>query len=64
MAEPKTIYCPNCFRKVATYDGRSTMNINVNCKKCRKRIIYYSVKDIVEIKDIPKRETSSGMRFY
>lgn len=64
MAEPKTIYCPKCGRKVATWDGRSTININVKCKKCRKRIIYYPAKDIVEMKDIPERETSSGMRFY
>lgn len=34
--KPKTIYCPLCGRKVATHDGRSTMNISVECRKCHK----------------------------
>ena len=64
MAEPKTIYCPKCGRKVATWDGRSTMNISVKCKKCKKLVIYNVKNEKVEIKNIPQRTTSSGMIFY
>ena len=64
MSEPKTIYCPKCGRKVATWDGRSTINILVKCKKCNKLIVYDVENEKVKIKEIPQRTTSSGMRFY
>lgn len=64
MAEPKTIYCPNCGRKVGTYDRRSTMNYISNCRKCNKRVVYHVDTGETEIKDIPPRNCISGMRFY
>ena len=64
MAEPKTIYCSKCGRKVATLDGRSTINISVRCKKCDKLVVYDVENEKTIIKEIPKRTTSSGMRFY
>lgn len=64
MAEPKKIYCPKCGRKVATWDGRSTNNISVKCKKCNKLVVYDVVNKNAEIKEIPPRTSSSGMRFY
>ena len=64
MAEPKTIYCPKCGRKVATWDGRSTINILIKCKKCNKLVVYDVENEKVKIKEIPQRTTSSGMRFY
>ena len=64
MAEPKTIYCPKCGRKVATWDGRSKNNISVKCNKCKKLVVYDVENENVEIKEIPQRTTSSGMRFY
>ena len=64
MAEPKTIYCPKCGRKVATWDGCSTNNISVKCKKCNKLVVYDVENEKVKIKEIPQRTTSSGMRFY
>lgn len=64
MAEPKTIYCPRCGRKVATYDGRSTINVIANCKKCKERVVYHVDTGETEIKPIPPRNTSSGMTFY
>lgn len=64
MAGPKTIYCPRCGRKVTTWDGRSTNNISVKCKKCNKLVIYDVENEKSEIKAIPQRLTSSGMRFY
>ena len=50
MTEPKTIYCPRCGRKVAVWDGRSSMNISVNCKKCRKRVVYHVDTGTTELK--------------
>ena len=64
MAEPKTIYCPNCGRKVGMYDGRSTINFITNCRKCYKRVIYHVDTKKTEIKDIPPRNCSSGLTFY
>ena len=64
MSVPKTIYCPICGRKVATWDGRSTINISVRCKKCDKLVVYDVENEKTEIKEIPKRTASSGMRFY
>ena len=64
MATAKTIYCPQCKRKVATWDGKSFTTINVNCRNCAKRIFYYPSEDKTEIKNIPQRTTSSGLRFY
>ena len=63
MAEQKTIYCPRCKRKIGIWDGRSTMNIALRCKKCRKRVIYHVDSGITEIKKLPQRNTSSGMSF-
>ena len=63
MTEPKTIYCPRCGRKVATWDGRSSMNISVNCKKCRKRVVSHVDTGTTELKKILQRTTSSGMTF-
>ena len=64
MAEPKTIYCPKCGRKVATLDGRSTNNMSVKCKKCNKLVVDDVENEKSEIKTIPQRTTSGGMRFY
>ena len=63
MAE-KTIYCPSCGRKVATYDGESTIDKIADCKKCHKRVIYRVATGETELKDIPVRATSSGKTFY
>lgn len=64
MAEPKTIYCPKCGRKVATWDGKSKINIVVNCRNCYKRIVYNVDSGETAIKNIDKRNTSSGMTIY
>lgn len=59
--ESKIIYCPKCGRRVATWDGRSKINIVVNCRNCYKRIVYNVDSGETKIKDIDKRNTSSGM---
>ena len=64
MAEPKTIYCPKCGRKVATWDGRSTINHSCSCKNCNKLVVYCVETGEAKLKEMPKRHCSSGMRFY
>ena len=64
MAEPKIIYCPRCNRRVAQWDGRSSINVIANCRKCNKRIVYHVDTMETEVKDIPPRVSSSGMTFY
>lgn len=64
MAYEKNIYCPKCGRKVAKYDGRSSINIVVKCKNCKKMVVYDVEKDETICKDMPLRTTSSGKRYY
>lgn len=63
MAEPKTIYCPKCGRKVGVHDGKSTMNLVTRCNHCRKQVVYYIETKETKIKPLPQRTTSSGMTF-
>ena len=63
MAEQKTIYCPTCGRKIGVWDGRSTMNLALRCKKCKKQVIHHVDSGVLEIKKLPQRNTSSGMSF-
>ena len=60
----KMIYCPKCRRKVATYDGRATINKIAKCKKCDLQVIYDVARDETTVKPLPKRETSSGVVLY
>lgn len=62
--EYTTIYCPKCGRKVGIWDGRATINHISECKKCKKLVIYHVDTGKTEIKNIPPRTTSGGMRFY
>ena len=63
MSDKITIYCPKCGRRVAAWDGRSSINVIANCKKCRKRVVFHVDTGRTEIKDIPLRVSSSGMSF-
>lgn len=58
------IYCPQCGRKVATWDGRSQNNVIANCKNCEKRIVFHTDTFAIEVKKIPPRAMSSGKTFY
>ena len=64
MEKPKVIYCPQCNRKVATWDGKSSINIIVNCKNCSKQLVFRVDSGKIETKKMKKRTTSSGMTFY
>lgn len=62
--KPKIIYCPQCKKKIGTYDGQSSINLIMHCKTCKKRIVYYVDTDEIEIKPIPPRNCSSGLTVY
>lgn len=62
--KPKIIYCPQCKKKVGTYDGRSTINLIIDCGRCQKRIVYYVNADEIEVKPMPPRNCSSGLTVY
>lgn len=57
------IHCPVCGRYVGAYDERSTTNFISRCSKCNKRVIYHIDTRETEVKDIPKRNCSSGVTF-
>lgn len=60
--EKITIYCPRCRRKVATWDGKATINVLSRCKTCRRNVIFHVDTMKTEIKRIPARATSSGVQ--
>ena len=60
----KSIYCPNCNRKVSTWDGKSTINIITSCRKCKKKVVYFVDTRETILKPLPPRTDSSGKRFY
>ena len=62
--KPKTIYCPECNRKVGTWDGRTKTPQIRRCKKCNKRIVYHPDGKETEIKKFPERSCSSGITFW
>lgn len=64
MGNEKNIYCPSCSRRVSRWDGKATIEIIANCKKCKKRIVFNPRSGNIKIKPIPPRTTSSGMTFY
>lgn len=59
----KEILCPKCKRKIATWDGVSSANIEVLCRKCNKLAVFRPINETVELREVPKRNTASGMRF-
>lgn len=60
----KIIYCPECSRKLGSCDSKTTIPKIIDCKECKKRVIYYPSNKKTEIKPIPERITSSGKTFY
>lgn len=59
-----TIYCPDCKRKVAVWDGKQESNIITGCRKCKKKIVYNPITKELKTSKIPQRQDSSGVRFY
>ena len=61
--ENKSILCPLCKRKVATWDKKSKIDIATNCRNCKIRVIFRVETEKTEIRAIPPRSCSSGMTF-
>ena len=64
VEKSKTIYCPKCGRRVATWDGKTSINPIGHCRKCNKRVVFKVETQETIIKDVPIRATSSGKTFY
>lgn len=61
--KPVKIFCPQWNSHVGTWDGQSTSNYIARCSKCRKRVVYHVDSGQIEVKEIPKRNCSSGITF-
>ena len=61
--EHRKIYCEKCGRKVATWDRKSSMNIEVKCKHCKKLVIFRPSNGTVEMRSLPNRISASAVRF-
>lgn len=60
----KNIDCPNCGFLLTTADKKDNRVRKMRCLGCRKWIWFIPKSDYFEIRDIPPRQTSSGVRFY
>ena len=60
----KVIYCPRCKRKVATWDGKSKINVRKKCENCEKVVLFHVDTQETEIIATPQRKSSSGVTFY
>ena len=62
----KSIMCPKCGNFLTKVDKKDTRKYEISCKKCRRLIKFVPCSDeeSLEIKKIPERTQSSGMRFY
>lgn len=61
--KPVKTFCPQCKNYVGMHDGRSTMNFIARRNKCKKHVVYHIDTGKTDVKDIPKRNCSSGMTF-
>ena len=62
--EPKRISCPRCNGHVATWDRKSSMNIEIKCRKCNKLVIFRPKNGTVELRRLPDRVSASALRFW
>lgn len=59
----RTIYCPECGRKVGSHDGKSTNVKEIDCRKCWKTVLFDPTTGNTKIKERPQRVSSSGVTF-
>lgn len=64
VCEAKKIYCPKCGRKAGVYDGHSTINYIVKCKKCKLLVVYNPRENRTRNEKEPERTCASGKRYY
>lgn len=59
-----SIMCPICKKFLTKTDKDTPFYVKIACKRCKKWIWYKPKTKEYEIKDIPPRQTGSGMVFY
>lgn len=60
----QNIRCADCKQIIGAYDGKSTINKLIRCKRCKKYNIFDTKKKKTRIVEAPNRETSGGLTFY
>ena len=59
------IVCPICHKFIADINPKFSNNkIYVKCRECDKLIVFDKNTCNATVKDVPLRNSSSGMRFY
>lgn len=58
------IYCPTCGRYIFSATDKTTMVLEMKCRKCNLLVVYDGRNGKVKNSYIPKRKTSSGKRFF
>ena len=58
------IHCPKCYRVLLMADHKDNRVGKIACKHCKKWIWYIPSTGYREVRLIPERQASSGIRFY
>ena len=59
----KVINCPICGRKVGGHNELSKINSIFRCRHCNRRVVFNVETREIEIKNLPPRNTVSGISF-
>lgn len=59
----RTIYCPECGRKVGSHDGKATNVKEIDCRKCWKTVVFNPLTENTRLKEKSQRVSSSGVTF-
>lgn len=57
------IYCPKCARHLYTYNGKTTMDVDVRCE-CGRYYNYDPQRNMLKQIARPERTSAAGARFY
>lgn len=60
----RQIYCPECASEIYNYDGSSTMEVVVKCKRCKNYIKFKPLGMATIVINKPEVKSSSGARFW
>lgn len=69
MSDKKTkiktvdVLCPKCSKKIGSANIRVKGIQFYNCRTCNKRIWYHGDTGECEVKEMPQRQSSSGITF-
>lgn len=62
--DPEIVRCPYCGKRVAYYDGRTSVDIETVCRPCHLKVVYHVATGRRKISEYPVRNIASGTRIW